>query len=409
LATTRKRRNYGEGSIVRRGPNSWAVVVRLGREPQTGKNPQKWYGGFQTRSEALAFRRTLAGKRGDGAPLPSTVYTLSTLFDEWLQTHAAQTQPTTRRSYVETVEKHLRPAFGHLRLRGLTPGDIAGYLSAKRAERDGNEQPRYSTTTVRYHGLILRMILRWAAEMGKTTYNPSTGVSLPPPERANLRVLDEEQTRLFLATAKRQSAHYRLYLMATLTGMRQGELLGLRWRDVDLSRGTVTISQTLYRMANAKKFGADGPILFRDPKTRGSRRTLAIAPVLVEQLLHIRSEQDEARRLLGSGYHNFDLVFCQMNGKPHHAHNIAQRDLPRVLKKAKLPRIRFHDLRHCHASYLLLVGTPLKVVQERLGHSTAAFTMQTYAHLLPGMEEEASARVAERLLGARNVEGGSIK
>jgi integrase len=371
----------------------------MGRDPQTGKYCQKWYGGFHDRGEALAFRRTLAGKRGDGAPLPSTVYTLSALFDEWLQTHAAQTQPTTYRSYLETVERHLRPAFGHLRLRDLTPGEIAGYLSAKRAERNKKEQPRYSTTTVRYHGLILRMILKWAAEMGKTTYNPATGVKLPAPERHDLRVLDEEQTRLFLATAKRYSAHYRLYLMATLTGMRQGELLGLRWQDVDLTRGTVTVQQTLYRMANAKKFGGDG-VMFRAPKTAHSRRTLALAPVLVEQLLQIRTEQDETRRLLGSGYPDLDLVFCQPNGKPHHAHNIAQRDLPRVLKKASLPRIRFHDLRHCHASYLLLVGTPLKVVQERLGHSTAAFTMQTYAHLLPGMEEEASTRVAERLLGA---------
>lgn len=106
---------------------------------------------------------------------------------------------------------------------------------------------------------------------------------------------------------------------------------------------------------------------------------------------------------------NLDLVFCQPNGKPHHAHNIAQRDLPRVLKKAKLPRIRFHDLRHCHASFLLLVGTPLKVVQERLGHSTAAFTMQTYAHLLPGMEEEASTRVAERLLGIEHSKEGQVR
>jgi integrase len=212
-----------------------------------------------------------------------------------------------------------------------------------------------------------------------------------PPRRVNseMRVLDEEQVRLFLAEAKRSSPHYGLYLAAIMTGMRQGELMGLRWRDVDLVLGVAAIQQTFYQMGKLQ--------FFKEPKTPNARRNVVLPKVLIEEFRCIREEQAEYRILFGPEYQPRDLIFCQPNGKPLRANNIVRRDFKWVLKRAGVPQIRFHDLRHCHATLLLRQGVHPKVVQERLGHSTPAFTLQVYSHVLPGMQEEATRVLEARL------------
>ena len=206
-----------------------------------------------------------------------------------------------------------------------------------------------------------------------------------------MHVWDEEQVRLFLAEARRSSMHYCLYLTAILTGMRQGELLGLRWSDIDFVLGAASIQQTVYRL------GAE--ILFKKPKTARGRRSVALPASLLDALRRHRQRQAEMQGVLGTEYHDHGLVFCQPNGKPLHAHNLAQRDFRRVIERARVPRIRFHDLRHTHATQLLRAGVHPKVVQERLGHSTPAFTLAVYSHVLPGMQEEAARTLSARLLG----------
>jgi integrase len=213
-----------------------------------------------------------------------------------------------------------------------------------------------------------------------------------PPRRVNpeMQVLDEEQVRLFLAEARRSSPHYALYLAAILTGMRQGELAGLRWRDVDLVLGVAAIQQTFYQMGKQQ--------FFKEPKTPRSRRNVTLPRALIEEIRRVREQQARYRELFGSEYQDHDLIFCQPNGKPMRANNIVRRDFKGVLKRAGLPRIRFHDLRHAHATLLLRQGVHPKVVQERLGHSTPAFTLQVYSHVLPGMQEEAAEALGQRLL-----------
>jgi integrase len=173
--------------------------------------------------------------------------------------------------------------------------------------------------------------------------------------------------------------------------MRQGELLGLRWSDVDFPLGTASIQQTMYRLGST--------ILFKEPKTARGRRSVALPAALIAALHEHKERQAEMRRLLGNEYKDHDLVFSQPNGKPLHAHNIVQRDFRRVIQRAGLPRISFHDLRHTHVTHLLRAGVHPKVVQERLGHSTPAFTLAVYSHVLPGMQEEAARALSSRLLG----------
>ena len=146
-----------------------------------------------------------------------------------------------------------------------------------------------------------------------------------------MQVLDEEQMRLFLAEAKRSSQYYRLYLTAALTGMRQGELLGLRWRDLDLTLGVASVQQTFYRL-NGKGIPEESRQLFKPPKTEKARRTVDLPAVLVEELRTLRGEQATLRKEFGLQYQDNGLVFCQLNGKPLHAHNVVRRDFRQVLE-----------------------------------------------------------------------------
>ena len=167
--------------------------------------------------------------------------------------------------------------------------------------------------------------------------------------------------------------------------------MGLRWQDIDWTFGRASVRQTLVRFR--KDVG------FHEPKSPRSRRTIALPPVLLEELRGVQAVQAGYRRALGRRYANHDLVFCQPNGKPLHGHNITQRDFREVIKQAKVPHIRFHDLRHCSATLLLRQGVHPKVVQERLGHSGIAITMDTYSHVLPGMQEDAAMLLARMLVG----------
>lgn len=210
----------------------------------------------------------------------------------------------------------------------------------------------------------------------------------PAKRRREMPAIDEEKVRLLLGQAKR-SPYYRLYLAAVMTGMRQGELLGLRWQDVDFTFGTASVQQTFYRLG--------GQQFFKAPKTAKSRRTVGLPGVLAQELQGLREEQVEHRRLLGDSYEDHDLVFCQANGRPLHAHNIVQRDFRKVAAQAGLGRVRFHDLRHAHATMLLQQGVHPKVVQERLGHASIAMTLDVYSHVVPGMQEAAARGLEVRL------------
>jgi integrase len=168
--------------------------------------------------------------------------------------------------------------------------------------------------------------------------------------------------------------------------------LGLRWQDTDLLAKTATIRQTFYRLG--KHSG------FKVPKTQGSQRAVHLPGAVVDALQQLQADQREAQRLLGAGdAADLDLVFCQPNGQPIQSHNLTQRDFRRVIRRAGLPVIRFHDLRHAHASYLALAGVPPKVAQERLGHATPTFTMRVYTHTLAGQQERAAQAVEALLLG----------
>ncbi len=372
------------GYTVKRGPRSFAAVIYLGRDPQTGKERRKWYS-FKTRREAEAALAHLVGRVISGGALPSTKIRLAEFFETWLRDYVeASVAPTTQASYRDTIRVHLAPALGHVPLARLAPQAIQSYIADKL--RQG-----LSPTTVRYHMAVLHKALAHAVKWGLLSHNPADRVDLPRKVRPEIHVWDGEQLKLFLVEARHSSPHYRLYLAAVTTGMRQGELLGLRWQDVDLIAGVASVQQTLYRLGKT--------LFIKEPKSNRSRRTVALPPILVKELRYIRDAQTARQRELGGVYKDHCLVFCQLDGKPLHAHNVAQRDFRRVALRAGVPRIRFHDLRHCHATLLLQLGVHPKVVQERLGHSTISMTLDTYSHVVPGLQERAAVDLEARLFG----------
>jgi integrase len=402
--------------VYKRG-RSYVVVVPFGKTPE-GKYRQKWFSGFKTVTEAKAYRARILNLQEQGGRVESTRLTVAEYLDTWVESHAPHLSPVTLESYHSVIRAHLKPSLGSIRLKQLGPEPIREYMTAKLAGKKDDqgtwEQKPLSTTTVRYHLTVLREAIQQAVRDGLLMRNWVDNVTRPKRQRTEMTVLDEEQIRLFLAEAKRSSKHYTLYLAAVLTGMREGELLGLRWRDVDLTLGVASVQQTLYRL-----YGKDvkDKLLFKEPKTQKARRTVDLPPVLVEALRALREEQVALQREFGPAYQDHDLIFCQPDGKPAHGQNITRHDFRRVLAlkglrsellatgvpeealPKGLPRIRFHDLRHSHATLLLQQGVHPKVVQERLGHSTIAMTLDTYSHSVPGMQRRAADKLGERLFG----------
>ncbi len=236
--------------------------------------------------------------------------------------------------------------------------------------------------------------------------NPAAAAQAPKRARVTLDVWTESQVNLFLSEAHTSSAYYPIYLFIAGTGARVGETLGLAWEDLDLREATAYIDQALQRPRG-------GGYVLRDPKSLRSRRAIALPPEIVEVLRDQRSHQDEERRRRPpcehgpsctdqacQGRHETGLVFTQPDGKPLHASNIRQRDLKRLCKRLGLSSRRaLHNLRHAHATHLLQRGVNVRVVPERLGHSTPAFTLSTYAHVLQGMQAVAAQAVSAMLSG----------
>lgn len=409
------------GHVRKRG-NSWVAVVYVGRDEKTGKDRYKW-STHRTKREAEANLSNMLGQLHSGGFLPSTKLRVGEFLAQWLRTYAAgAVAPTTLRTHQEAIDCHLTPALGSIPLIRLTPQRIQEFYSSKLDD--------LSTTSVHKIHRLLREALGHAVKWQLLARNPALLTDPPRPRRLEMQVLDEEQIRLLLAEAKRSSRFYRLYLTAILTGARMGELLALRWRDMDFTFEAMRIAQTFYRLSGRKRTGEPPRELWKEPKSAKSKRTIALPPILLNQLQALRDEITARARLLHDGFcpkgsacgdptchahfcktgrdcrkmdcptwHDLDLVFCQPNGKPLHAHHVTQRDLRSVLKRAGLPRITFHALRHSHATLLLKQGVNVRVVQERLGHYNPSFTLAVYSHVLPGMQEEAARKLEDRLIG----------
>lgn len=369
-----------KGHIRRRGKGSWAIVLDLGRD-SAGKRRQKWHTVRGTKRDAQREMARLLHELNTGAYVEPTRITVGEYLARWLEDYArAKVAPKTFERYAEIIRLHLVPALGGTPLAKLQPLHVQRcYTEAlKNGRKDG--VGGLSAQTVLHHHRVLREALGHAVRWQLVGRNVADAVQPPRPERTEVQCLDEDAI-IRLLDAARGSRLYLPIVLAVSTGMRRGEILGLRWQDVDLNAGVIAVRQA----AQQTRAG----ISFKPPKTAKGRRVVALLELTVEALQQHKVEQAKERLLLGPGYQDHGLVCAQPDGRPWRPDALTNA-FAAFVRNAGLPRVRFHDLRHSHATLLLRQGVHPKVVSERLGHATVGITLDTYSHVLPGMQEEAA-------------------
>jgi integrase len=375
--------------IRKRSKESWEIYLDTGLDPVTGKRLRHY--------ETIKGSKKLAKQRlaefevnvEQGTYVKSDRLTVAQFLEEWLQDYVAtNTAPRTSERYQEIVRVHLIPALGSLPLLSLRPHHMQKYYSQalESGRRDG--KGGLSALTVHKHHRILYESLRYGVRQGILVHNPAEAVTPPHGHSKELTIVGANRLQLILEAAK-ESPYHALFFMIAYTGVRRGEALGLRWGDIDLEKATLSVVQTLQQLRN-------GEYIFREPKSKHSRRQIALSPSLAIALWEYRLKQEQARRLLGKPLAPTDLVFSHPDGRPLRP-NTVSRALQRIARSIGLNGVRLHDLRHAHATILLQQGVHPKIVQERLGHSSVATTLDIYSHVTPGLQEAAARRFDEGL------------
>ena len=377
------------GHIRKRGSSSWTVVVSLGRDPETGKRKQQWQGVKGTKKEAEKRLAELLHQLDTGTFMKPRKTTLGEYLETWLKDYCeANLAPNTTQTYAWFIDRHIKPALGQIPLTQLRPEHLQRLYSDKLAAGSRNGIGGLGSRSVRYIHTTIHRALKSAVKLGMISLNPADGVDVPKVTRREMRTMDEADIDIFLEHAK-STPYYPLFHTAIFTGMRRSELLALRWCDLDLLLCQASVSRTLHQLH-------DREIIFRQPKTSGSRRLIALSPSTIAVLREHKEMQEKLREALDIPLIDDDLVFCQIDGKPLLPDSVTQA-WRNLVKRVGLNGIRLHDARHTHASLMLKAGIHPKVVQERLGHASIQITLDTYSHVAPGLQEAAAARFDDLL------------
>jgi integrase len=318
---------------------------------------------------------------------------------EWLQTWLAEykrprIRAITYDAYAMIIRRHLTPVLGHIALKDLRPEHVQRYQNDKVAQG-------LDARTIRLHRIILSNALAQAEKNGLVVRNVCRLVDAPRQTRREQSTLTIAQMTTQLLPALQGDRLYAAYLTLFMVGLRRGELLGLRWQDVDLATGVLHVRQTVGRVYDRDATGpSKTKIIFSESKTEKSRRTIPIPEACVAALRQYRARQAEEKLKLGQAYEDAGLVFCQLNGKPIDPRNM-NLYFSQALKRAGLPSIRLHDARHTFATWLLEQGVSLKVVQTLLGHGSIAVTADIYSHVNLELEKQAVAKLNAALTGSK--------
>ena len=365
-----------QGNFRKRGKGSWEVRVDMGRDPLTGKRRQVSRTIKGTKRDAQALAASLISQQGAGIDAPPGKLKVGDYLRQWLSAYAQpNTAPNTYKRYEELVRLHLASVLGGVPLTKLRPQHI------QEAYRRMLAKGLSARTVIQAHR-ILREALDHGVEWQMLSRNPADQAKPPRPLRHEIAPPAADDLKRLLDVAD-ETDYGALVEVALLTGLRLGELLGLRWQDVDFDQAVLRVQQTCQWLPRQG-------FIFRQPKSYRSVRPVALSPDTVERLRQCRVKLLEERLAAGTAYEDNNLVFANALGAPIHPSTLRGAWL-RMLKKAGLGHIRFHDLRHAHASLLMAQGVHPKIVSERLGHATVGITLDTYSHVLPGLQREAAA------------------
>ena len=362
-----KRANH-EGSIYKRKDNKWRAQVsidgkRLSYTADTQRECQTWI-------------KEIRGQIDNGLTAKGTELTLETFLTNWLITVSASRSISTYDHYRWNIERQINPHLGHYKISDLKPDRIQRYY-----EYLSNQG--LSNHAVHVCHKILRVAFNHAVKIGMLGRNPCTGTTPPKPKQREMKFLDETQVKTLLQAARDMGERiYALFYLAIHTGLRQAELMGLKWEDVSWERRTIQIKrQVLYRRGEGFRF--------TKPKTVSGTRTIILGNNALEVLREHQESLTSLKEWAKDNWVDLDLVFPSAVGTPLTGSNI-RRDFRKLLESSGLPKVRFHDLRHTAASLMLNHGIPVLIASRRLGHSKASITMDIYGHLMPNKQEEAA-------------------
>src|SRR5574340_170285 len=379
-----KKRGQGEGSIYRRKDGLWAAALMY-----HGKRVVKY---FSTQHEARDWLQETRHQMRDGLTIAVTKLTVTEFLREWLTTYEDSVRPKTYEQYTQIVNRYLAPEFGNLKLRDLRPDHIQTFYARK--IRDGKSQ-----RTVLIIHAVLHRALNQALRWGLIGRNPAQAVNRPKFKKKEMQTLDEAQVKALLRVVE-GSRHETLFWMAVTTGLRQGELLGLKWSDLDWVSRRLSVQRQLQR------FRQRG-LVFTPPKSDAGRRSVLLSLGTIKRLRSHHVIQSYEKLFAGERWQESNLLFPSPLGTPMEPRNLF-RVYKSLLRQAGLPSIRFHDLRHTAATLMLQQGIHPKVVQERLGHSDIALTLNTYSHVLPSIQEEAVQKLDQLFLRPKVESKGEI-
>jgi integrase len=390
------------GSVRQDDSGSWFYIVDIGSSTQRRQVRKR---GFTSKRSAQVALTALLRSVDVGEYVEPSRLTLRRYVEEfWLPNAKMRLRPSTAHSYERNLRLHVLPTLGDVPLQKLTGPQLTQLYAALRDDglvdrsKGTKDHKGLSVRTTRYVHTILGAVLKSAVKADLLHRNPADQAE--PPRMTSvangtspMRTWSAAEVAQFLS-AESETREYALWLLLATTGLRRGEALGLGWQHVDLDGKRLTIVRTLVDIEDADD---DMPV-WSDPKTAAGRRSVAIDDSTVAVLKAHKAMRAGERLLAGAAHREHDLVFAQPDGRPYHPERVTRTFQARA-KQAGVRVIRLHDLRHTWATLALEAGIPAKVVQDRLGHSTVAITLNIYSHVTPQLQSDAAARVAAAIFG----------
>lgn len=367
---------------IRRRGRSWLVTVEMGRDPLTGQR-RRVNLTASTRREAKREEARLRHEVATGIDIEPSKITLAEYLNRWLESMRPSLGPRTFARYVALMRRQVIPRIGSVTLTKLRPLHVQQLYAKLRENGRIDGRGGLADKSLLQTHRIFSEALKHAVGLQLVHQNVCQMVKAPQVRRKEVRTLSPDETRVLVdAATAADSVYGDAIILAIHTGMRMGELLGLKWEDVDLDQERLIVKRSLQHLDKNR-------VVFQQPKTPKSRRSMPLGPTALDSLKRLRRRQLEERLSVGPGYKEQDLVLASAVGTSISPANV-RRAFERILKSAGVERVRFHDLRHTHASLLLARGIHPKVVSERLGHASIAITLDTYSHVLPVLQEEAA-------------------
>ncbi|MCF3638715.1 site-specific integrase [Rhizobium sp. TRM95111] len=376
-----------KGHITERSPGKWAIVLDV---PSDGKRRRKWHTFHGTKRQAETECARLIAELDGGSYIEPAKTTVREYFVRWLQHEKANVSPKTHQRYEELLLKNVAPILGNVTLNKLTASKIdaawSQLLESGRRDGKGGLSPR----TVHHCRRVMLTAMDQALKWDLLKKNPVAITRPPKVERTAMEAYSASQTGVMLDEL-RSSRVFVPALLAGLCGLRRGEILALRWRDIDLTNAVMAVR------TSAEQVGTE--VRYKETKS-GKARTVALSSTVVAELNRHRLAQAEEQLRLGLRPDENSFVVAQFDGRPLKPVSLTH-EWTRVIAKTSLPNIRFHDLRHSHATQLLAAGVHPKIASERLGHSTIGITLDLYSHVMPGMQANAAEQVDAAIKAAK--------